>query len=369
MNHILRALVFGLLATSVAAQPMGPMPVSTFTVERKTITQNFTLPARAQAVKEVEIRPRATGILLKQHVREGQAVAAGELLFELESDILEANIRSMQAALEKAKSDVKIAQQTKQRVERLLRNKMVSQDEVDRTQAAYQTAIAQQGIAEADLERGALDLRFSRIYAPVSGLVGLIHVSVGDLIKLDEERALTTITQMDPIWVNFTVPSRAYIDWLQSGRQLDLANLPVQLRLNGNYKYPHTGKVIFVNHQIDSSTGNLMLRAEFPNPAQLIMPGLFSRIDVAYEVPNVVVVPQKSVIYNDQGAAVLLVGSDYQVTTRPIELGAFWEDKWIVKNGLDGGEQVIISSLQKLRQGMPVQPRDKKEDKNLEPML
>lgn len=354
--HIVRTAIIACIAVSAWAQPGGPMPVSVWQVERETIAREVALPARAQAINEVEIRPRATGILLKKHVQEGRIVKAGDLLFELEPDRLEANIRSMQASLEKANSDVKIAQQTKKRVEGLLRNKMVSEDEVDRAQAEYQTAIAQESIAKAELQRAELDLRFTKIYAPISGVVGLIHVSVGDLVKLDESSALTSITQMDPIWMNFTLPSRAYIDWQQSHAQLDLATLPIALELNNKRMYPHAGKLVFVNHQVDPSTGNVMLRAEFSNPDQLLMPGLFARVKVSYEVPEVLTIPQKTVTYNDQGAAVLLVSPDNTVAVRQVELGAFWEDMWLVTSGLNDQDQVIASSLQKLMPGMPVLP-------------
>lgn len=259
--------------------PPGPMPVKTKIVETQTLAQTLLLPARAQAVKTVEIRPRIDGILLAKHFVEGQPVKKGDLLFEIEPDLLEATTRSSRAALAKANSDVAIALQTRDRLRRLLKKRLVSQEEVDVAEAEYRAAVAEEGISEAALQRSALDLKFAKIYAPISGVIGIASVSEGDLVKGDDEMTLVTINQLDPIWVNFSIPSSAFLAWQQQ-QSVNPYELELKLMLDKHRQYPLPGKLDYLGHQVDPVDGNVRVRAKFPNPNRALLPGLFLRIGV-----------------------------------------------------------------------------------------
>ncbi len=352
-----------LCCSALHANPaeMPPLPVQIWKAEPSTLSRELSIPARAQAVEQVEIRARTVGVIKSKLFHDGQTVKKGTLLFELETDTLEANISSMFASLERARSDVEITKQAKKRTERLYKNRMISEEQLDQAKSDYQTALAELGVAKANLQRAELDLSFSKIYAPISGTLGLSTVSKGDLIKVDDNAVLNTLMQLDPIWINFGLPGRTYTEWRRSQPKLSLEQITVRLFLEKGVEYEHMGRLVFADHKIDPSTGRILFRAQFPNPQQSLHPGQFVRLSITLETPNVIALPQTAVAFMDQGPIVWLVGPENRAVPNPVTLGTLnkehdGEARWVIMAGLQGGEHVVLSSLQKIQPGTKLQP-------------
>jgi membrane fusion protein (multidrug efflux system) len=327
-----------------AAMPPPEVEVITIATGSATLTQD--LPGRLQAYRTAQVRARVEGVVEKRLFEEGSEVKAGVSLFQI-------NARTYKAAAESAKADLAIARQTVERYKPLLEIKAVSQQEFDLANAKAKQA-------EAALSRAEEDLENASVPAAISGRIGRTLVTEGALVGKGEATLLATIEQLDPIYVNFTQSS---VDLLRLRQAVKMGKLKhaesakVELLLEDGSTYSQSGKIFFTDMAVDSSTGSVSLRAEFPNPKRELLPGMFVRIRFPEALAeNVIRIPQRAVQVGPQGQAVMVVGAEDKVVPTPVKTGDMAGGDFIIDEGLKGGERVIVNGLQKARPGTVVKP-------------
>lgn len=329
--------------------PGGAMPppeVGVMQVGRGSATLTPELPGRVEAVRTAQIRARVDGIVEKRLFTEGSEVRAGQPLFQLDD-------RTYRTAAQAAEADVEVKKLNLARVESLLPIKAVSQQEVDAARAALKQSQAQ-------LARARLDLENTSVPAAISGHIGRALVTEGALVGHGDATLLAVIEQLDPVNVLFTQPNAEVLRMksaLAAGRLKAADSHKVELILENGRPYAHKGRLIFSDMSVDPSTGAITLKAQFPNPERLLLPGTFVRVRLAQAVaPDVVTIPQRAVQSGPQGQFVLLVGPDNKVMPRPVKVGAMAGDNFVIDDGLTGGESLIVSGVQKARPGSVVKP-------------
>ena len=274
--------------------------------------------------------------------------------------MLAANVESAKAVLNKAQAEATNAQQSLDRFQALAAQKMASGQQIDQAVARQRQAQADIGVAKAALARVEIDLSYATVTAPIGGRIGRALVTEGALVGKGEATHLATIEQLDPIWINFAQSSADYLrlrEAFAGGKAKPAKDSAVRLLLENGREYPLSGKLLFSDLSIDPSNGSVGMRAEFPNPQKLVLPGQFVnlRLPVA-EAEGVITVPQRAVQASPQGQVVMTVGPENKVTPRPVKTGGLSGNDWIIAEGLSGGEQVIVNGLQKARPGSPVTP-------------
>jgi membrane fusion protein (multidrug efflux system) len=327
-----------------AAMPPPDVEVMTASMGSATLTQD--LPGRLQAYRTAQVRARVEGVIEKRLFREGSEVEANSSLFQIDA-------RRYKAAAESAQADLAIARQIAKRYKSLLEVKAVSQQEFDLAAGKAKQAEAASILAEENLANASVP-------AAISGHIGRTLVTEGALVGRGEATLLATIEQLDPIFANFTQSGADMLRLRQavkSGKLKHAEAVTVQLLLEDGSIYPKTGKIFFTDMAVDSSTGAVSLRAEFPNPQRDLLPGMFVRVRFPEAVAeNVIRVPQRSVQAGPQGQFVMVVGADSKVMPRPVKTGGMAGGDFIIAEGLNGGEQVIVNGLQKARPGTAVNP-------------
>ena len=346
-----------------SAPPQGPaggMPppeVEVISVTPRDVARTLEAPGRLQAVRTAEVRARVEGILERRSYTEGSEVKAGQVLFQIDSRTLAANVAAAKASLARGEAQKLIAGQNLERIQSLVASNAVSKQELDQAMAAKAQANADVAAAQAALSRAEIDRGYATVTAPISGRIGRAQVTEGALVGKGEATPLASIEQYDPIWVNFSQSSADFLNLRESmrGGKSKASQAPIRLLLENGREYPHPGKLLFNDLAVDPATGSVGLRAEFPNPDRTLLPGQFVsvRFPVAL-VEGVIVVPQRAVQVSPQGQAVLLVGGDGKVMAQPVKTGGLSGSDWIIAEGLKGGERVIVEGVQKARPGMAV---------------
>jgi membrane fusion protein (multidrug efflux system) len=329
--------------------PSGGMPpaeVDVVTVAAGNATLTQELPGRLQAIRTAQVRARVEGVVEKRLFDEGSDIAAGKSLFLIDP-------RTYQANADSAEADVALAKLTVDRYKPLLEGKAVSQQEFDQAQAKLKQT-------EAALARTKLDVENAHVLAPIGGRIGRAMVTEGALVGKGEATLLATIEQLDPIYVNYTQGNGDLLRLQQAvkaGRLKHAEGSRVELILEDGSLYGQPGKLQFSDLAVDPNTGSIQLRAEFPNPNRELLPGTFVRIRVPQaEADHAIKVPQRSVQTTPQGQIVMIVDGDGKVAPRPVKTGAMAGTDWIINEGLQGGEKVIVNGLQKARPGSQVKP-------------
>lgn len=327
-----------------AAMPPPEVDVVTVAAAGATITQD--LPGRLQAVRSAQVRARVEGVVEKRLFTEGTDVAAGTPLFRIDA-------RTYQAQAAAAAADLAAARAVFARYTPLLEIKAVSQQEFDAADARVKQAEAASAKARLDLENAVPP-------APISGRIGRAMVTEGALVGKGEATHLVTIEQLDPIRVEF---SQSYSDLLRlqqavrNGKQKKADAAKVELVLEDGSLYAEKGRLQFTDLAVDPNSGAVLLRAEFPNPRRELLPGTFVRVRFPQaQLDNAIRVPQRAVQGGAQGQFVMVVDATGKVTPRPIKTSTMSGGDFIVDDGLQGGEQVIVNGLQKARPGGVVKP-------------
>lgn len=364
----LGALLLAALLNSCAkkpAPPPAPPPaeVSVIPVALESVNNTTELPGRINPMREAQVRARATGILLKRVFEEGSNVSEGQLLFEIDPLPLQASLNSAKAALGKADAALKESKAKAARYEELVKINAISKQ-------LYDEAIATLGQNEADVlasraavQTAELNLGYARVTAPISGRIGKALVTEGALVSATEATQLATIRQLDPVYFDFTQSSTEVLRLrraLENGSLQGLAGgaANVSLILEDGTAYAHPGKLLFSDIAVDPTTGMITLRAEIPNPENLLLPGMFARAQIIEGVKtNAVTIPQRTIVRGAAGASTVLVVNDQnQVESRSIEIDRTVGTKVIVAKGLKPGERVIIEGSQKAPPGSVVKP-------------
>ncbi len=325
---------------------MPPPEVEVIQVARGPVALTAELPGRVAAVRTAQVRARVEGIVEKRLFTEGSEVRAGQPLFRLDD-------RTYRTAALAAEADVELKKLNLARLESLLPERAVSQQEVDGARAALKQA-------EAQLARARLDLENTTVPAPIAGHIGRALVTEGALVGRNEATLLAVIEQLDPVQVLFTQPGADVLRLRQAiatGQLKPADGHSVDLLLDDGRAYGHRGRLLMGELSVDPASGAVTLKAEFPNPERLLLPGTFVRVRLPQAVrADAVTVPQKAVLSGPQGQFVLLLGPGNTVVPRPVKLGPMAGDRFVVEEGLAGGEPLIVSGLQKARPGTVVRP-------------
>ncbi len=338
-------------------------PVGFLTVVLQTQGLNTELPGRTRASQSAEVRPQVSGILQKRLFTEGATVKAGQPLYQIDSRTLEAAVKSAEAALAKARASAQTARTNATRNAELVKIDAISRQVFDESQAQVAQSAADVAVAQAALDNAQINLQYSRIVAPISGQIDLSAVLPGSLVTANQTQALTTISQLDPMLVDITQSSSELLElrrqW-QAGSfgKVDPGGAPVRLTLADGSAYPHAGKLQFTGSTVSQSTGAITLRAVFPNPEQLLMPGMYVRARLATgESGKAIVLPQQALQRDPAGnPSVQVINADNKIEKRPIRLGQALGAQWLVLEGLKAGDRVMVDGFQKARVGQTVTP-------------
>ncbi|PKQ00920.1 MAG: efflux transporter periplasmic adaptor subunit [Alphaproteobacteria bacterium HGW-Alphaproteobacteria-13] len=355
------ALALLLAACSPDSPPAPPPPeVNVMTVRAEAVPNIFELPGRVQAYRTSEVRARVDGIVERRLFDEGSFVAAGKALFRIDPRQLTAAVNAAQAQLARAQATAANARQVVNRYQPLLTDQAIGKQEYDAAVAAARTAEADVQAAQANLASARLNLGYATVTAPISGRARRAEVTEGALVSAAAGTLLTTIEQIDRVYVNFGQSSS---DLMAVRRDVEAGKLKlsaverveVQLVLEDGSAYPVVGHLDFFDLSIDEGTGTAALRAEFPNPNASLLPGQFVRGRIhAGNRPNGVLIPQRAVRLTADAATVMVVDAKNVAMPRPVKLGTMQDGRWAILDGLKPGDRVIVDGLQKVQPGQPV---------------
>ncbi|MUT70989.1 efflux RND transporter periplasmic adaptor subunit [Stutzerimonas frequens] len=331
-----------------APQAQQKPKVGIVTVQTEPFAVTTDLPGRTRAYRIAEVRPQVNGIIQKRLFTEGSDVKAGQQLYQIDASVYEATLKSAQASLASSKS-------LADRYAELVKDQAVSKQAYDEARAASLQA-------EAELERARIDLRYTKVLAPISGRIGRSAVTEGALVSNGQAQELATIQQLDPIYVDVTQPAR---DLLALRRDLAEGRLQksgenaarVSLKLEDGSDYGHEGKLEFSEVTVDPGTGSVTLRAVFPNPDKILLPGMFVHAQlVAGLKSEAMLVPQQGVTRNAKGEpTAMVVNAENKVELRTIKTERAVGNRWLVGDGLQPGDRVITEGLQFIQPGVEVE--------------
>lgn len=362
---ILLALGVVLSACGKSANEQGPgagamqaMPVSVQSVTAETVPIQTEVVAQTEGAKQIEVRPRVGGIVLKRLYQEGEAVKAGQDMFLIDPMPFQLQVDQARAMIAQQKARIDQTAREAQRLKGLLETKSISQREYDNATSDNSVATATMMQYQAQLREAELNLSYTHVKAPESGIAGRFVLSEGALASANTT-LLSTIVQVSPIWVRFSLSESDLISLgghLRPGKVQD-----VRLILGDNTEYPQSGKINFSASQIDPALGTQQLRAEFQNPDSALLPGQFVRVRLTTgKRDGVFLIPQTAVLTGQQGKFVFVAEKDKEGKTvaaaRPIVAGGWFGERWSVLEGLKAGDQVILDNLIKVRPGAPVAP-------------
>jgi len=362
---LLAALASVACGDDQAAAPAPAAPeVTVSTPVTRTVTNYVEFTGRTQAFESVEVRARVAGELREMHFRPSTQVTRGDLLFVIEPEFYEAardmevaNIAQWEAEQARAESDLS-------RLEQALETEAVSEQEVDKARADVKTAEANLAAAHASLVNAELELSYTRVLSPISGLASRNLVDLGNLVGSGENTLLTTVNRVDPVYAYFNVSESIMLAALDTrggtlgAGQGQVPETPVFLGLDDENGWPHEGVIDYFDNTVDSSTGTIRVRGRFDNPTLKLFPGLFARVRVPVgEIVDAVLVEEDAIGTDLGGKFIFVVGSDDIVELRHIALGSLQDDGLrVVLSNLEPAERYIINGLQRARPGLPVTP-------------
>ena len=339
------------------------VPVGVIEMQSKPLTLTKELPGRVSASRIAEIRPQVNGIIQSRLFVEGAEVEKGQALYQIDPSTFEAQVATSKAAITKAEASISNAKAKSERYKELLSIKAVSQQDYDEADAAYKGAKADLLTAQAQLKTAQINLNYSKVLAPISGQIGKSNVTAGALVSANQATALATITQLDPIFVDLTQSSSELTRLKKAiaAGELDkdaALHSKVELKMEDGSTYQHKGVLKFSEVTVDPSTGSVTLRAEFPNPEKLLLPGMYVRAVVVEGVKSdAILAPQRGVSRNTKGEpTAMVVSKDNTVEARVLKTDRTVGSNWLVTEGLNNGDKLIVEGLQKIRPGSPVNP-------------
>lgn len=343
------------------APTRGPAEVAVVEIKAADVLLSTELPGRTSAYRIAEVRPQVGGIIAERLFVEGSEVKAGDTLYQIASELFLAEVNRAAAAQLRAEATLSAAVLKTNRYEDLIGKKMISQENYDDAQAALREAQANVAVAKAEREIAAINLQYSLIKAPISGRIGSSFVSDGALLEAEQEEVLAVIRQLDPLYVDITQSSKELLAMkrqMASGQlvQSAIGGTVIRLVLEDGSEYAHSGSLQFAEVSVDQSTGAVTLRATVPNPDTLLLPGMFVRARLEQGIKtSAILAPQQAITFEYSGSAVaMVVGDDNKVERRLVKTGQTLGDQWLILEGLQAGEKIIIGGLQKVRPGAEV---------------
>ena len=374
MKNILKGLPVALVAAAVVsgcgrnqsapgAYNTPPPEVGVMVVAPESVALTTELPGRINPERVAQVRSRVDGIVLHREFREGAEVKAHDELFEIDPAPFNAAFDSASASLAKAEANVKQVQALADRYQPLVAINAVSKQDYDNAMSAAAQASAEVLAAKAALETATINLGYTKVASPIDGRIGAALVTEGALVSQAAATQMAQVTQLDPIYCDFTESST---ELLRLRREMDSGALKsvapgeakVTLLLDDGTTYSQAGRLLFSDVTVDPTSGMVTLRAEFPNPDHMLLPGMFARGRLEQAVDSkAITVLQRGVSVGANGiATVMVVGADGKAEARIVTIGQAVGNKWIVTDGLKAGENVIVEGLQKIGPGMAVKP-------------
>lgn len=341
-----------------------PAPeVGYMTVSAQPYTVVNELPGRTTPYRVAEVRPQVTGILEQRLFEEGETVTAGQALYQIDDSLYQAALASAKAELASAEASLETARLKAERYERLIKTGAISQQELDEARSSLNAGQARVDASRAALETARINLDYTTITAPIDGRIGRSSVTAGALVTANQADALVTIRQLDPIYVDLT-QSYSSLQTLRNAmaegqlKTVGEDRAAVTLVHQDGTSYPQSGSLQFSEFAVDETTGSVTLRALFPNPDDSLLPGMFVRARLPQaERDEAILVPQKGIGREPNGQAIaMVVAADNTVEKRQVVAEKAVGDQWLIRDGLQVGDRLILEGLQKIRTGVSVRP-------------
>ncbi|MDX8339708.1 efflux RND transporter periplasmic adaptor subunit [Draconibacterium sp. IB214405] len=337
------------------------LQVKVVDVVQKDVVEKVDYVGQVYGYQDISIRARVAGFLEGIHFNEGLPVKKGQLLYTIDAQPYEAEVAAKQSQVAEAKSVYAKAQSDLNRYKPLAENNAVSQADLDGAQVQFEAAESQVKAAEANLEIAQIQLGYTKVYSPIDGIIGKSIAKVGDLVGQAPLVVLNTVSKTDVIHVDFFLPENQYLQvvnylggteklYQESGEHLNV----LELVLADNSIHKYKGAVNFIDRGVDSNTGTILIQTRFPNPDLIIRPGQYAKVRIPLRHQNAIVIPQKCVKELQGQYSVFIVNSENKIETRQIVSGGKVGDMWLITDGLNPGDKVLIEGLQKVRNGMPV---------------
>ncbi len=344
-----------------AAPP--PVQVGVIIIKPQPVSWTTQLPGRTVAEMTADVRPQVSGLILKRLFTEGDEVAAGQQLYQIDPATYQASYDTALATLAYDQAALTTARIKAERYRPLAAAQAISQQDYDDAAAGAAEAVANVASARASVEQAQINLDYTKVRAPISGHIGASSVTPGALVTADQTTVLATVTHLNPIYVDVEEPSTLRLQLEQGFANGNMkkdasGDVPVGLELEDGSMYKSIGALQFTEVTVDESTGTVLLRATFPNPDHFLLPGMYVHAVLSQGVhQNGIVVPQQAVSHNTRGdATVLLVGGGDKVVLQIIQTGAVVDNQWVVTSGLKAGDRVIMDGLTGLDPGDTVTP-------------
>ncbi|MBN9075758.1 MAG: efflux transporter periplasmic adaptor subunit [Rhizobiales bacterium 65-79] len=351
---------------SSANPPAAPPPaVSIVQVKAEPVPIVSDLPGRIAPTRIAEVRPRVTGIVVKRVFEQGSLVKEGDVLYQIDPAPFRVQVESAQATQQRALAAQNLARQQADRQKELRQRNISSAQDLDTALAQLAQADADVAAARAGLDAAKLNLQYSDVRAPISGRIGRALITEGALVNANGTENLATIQQLDPVYADFTQPSaqmrqlrKALKDGLLKGPAEGQAT--VKLLFDDGSEYPRPGRLLFSESTVDETTGQITMRAEFPNPDGDLLPGMYVRVLIEQAVDQAALtVPEQAVQRDSSGKALLyVVGEDNVAQMRPVTVGRTTGQQVVITGGLKSGERVVVEGFQKIHPGAKVEPAD-----------
>lgn len=362
VGHFVMASALLLTSCGKKEPPPPPVPdVKAAVVLQKDVPIYIEAIGQTRGSTEIEVRARVEGFLQTVDFQEGFPVRKGQLLYTIDPEPFEASLAQAKGKLAQAEADLARAHQDVVRYEPLVAKNAISRQDYDTAVVVERAAEAAVEAARAAAQRAEIDLSYTRVLAPESGLVGKTEVYPGTLVGRGLSTLLTRISQVDNIHVRFTIPERDYLRFARrrmAGLETPAPNqLPLELILADGSVHPERGKLVFVDRNVDPATGTILLEAAFLNPGMLVRPGQYARVRAAVDMkPGAILVPQRAVTEMQGVYNVAVVKADDTIEIRMVKPGERIANLWIIDAGLKPGERIVVEGLQKVRPGVTVKP-------------
>ncbi len=350
---------------SGAAAPAAPPPptVGVVKVALGEVGLVEELPGRIEASRVAQVRARAAGIVQQRMFREGADVKAGQVLFRIDPAPYEAALASAQATLARAQANLSQASALAERYRPLVAANAVSKQDFANAVAAQKQAEAEVLAGQAAVQTATINLGYTTVTAPISGRIGRALVTEGALVGQGEATPLAIIQQIEPVYVNFTQSANEALrlrrDFEQGRLLRSTGNEAALIRvvLDGGTVHPPAGRLLFSDLTVDATSGQVTLRAEVPNSGGALLPGLYVRVRIEQaKAARAMLLPQQAVSRASQGDTVMVVDASGKISVRPVRVGGASGGRWLILDGLNDGEQVIVDGFQKIRPNQPVRP-------------
>ncbi|MBK1636411.1 efflux RND transporter periplasmic adaptor subunit [Rhodovulum adriaticum] len=351
------------LAQQGGGQDRPPPAVTVVTLSAQDVTLTTTLPGRVVASGVAEVRPQVAGIITERLFEEGAEVDVGDALYQIDPVVYEARVAAARAAVAQAQATLNAARKEADRLQTLLERNVTSQQNLDDAVAARDAAAAGLQVAEAELLAAQIDLDRTVITAPLSGRVGRSLTTRGALVTAGQADPLAVIRNLDPVYVDVTMSAAELIRWRRGHMDAELgeADRTVTLRLPDGGAYEETGQLTAAEPQVDPLTGVVVLRMTFPNPDQLLLPGMYVQVELPQGVAeDVILAPQAAISRDRRGRpTAMVVTAENTVEARVLDVLRDRGSDWIVRGGLADGDRLIVEGLQKIAAGAPVTPQER----------